>query len=83
MVIVAFIAVSTLIFLFIGNPVKVLVWAGTINGFILPVGLAIVLLASRKRSIVDEYRHPVWLQSAGWLVVLVMATFSVLTVAGY
>ena len=83
MVIVAFIAVSTLIFLFIGNPVKVLVWAGTINGFILPVGLAIVLLASRKRSIVGEYRHPLWLQAAGWLVVLVMATFSVLTVAGY
>ncbi len=83
MVIVAFIAVSTLIFLFIGNPVKVLVWAGTINGFILPVGLAIVLLASRKRSIFGEYRHPLWLQAAGWLVVLVMATFSVLTVAGY
>lgn len=82
-VIVAFIAISTLIFLFIGNPVKVLVWAGTINGFILPIGLAIVLLASRKRSIVGEYRHPVWLQAAGWLVVLVMATFSVLTIAGY
>jgi len=83
MTIVIFIAVSTLIFLFVGNPVKVLVWAGTINGFILPVGLAIVLLASRKRSIVGEYRHPIWLQAAGWLVVLVMATFSILTLAGY
>jgi len=81
--IVVFIAVSTLIFLFIGNPVTVLVWAGTINGFILPVGLAIVLLASRKRGIVGEYRHPIWLQAAGWLVVLVMATFSILTIAGY
>ena len=81
--IVAFIAVSTLIFLFIGRPVTVLVWAGTINGFILPVGLAIVLLASRKRSIVGGYTHPTWLQAAGWFVVAIMTVFSVLTLAGY
>src|SRR5688572_2664181 len=41
-VIVAFIIFSTAIFLLIGNPVRVLVWAGTINGFILPIGLALV-----------------------------------------
>jgi Mn2+/Fe2+ NRAMP family transporter len=82
-VIVAFIALSTLIFLIIGRPVTILVWAGTINGFILPVGLAIILVASRKKSIVGNYRHPLWLQGAGWLVVLVMTTFSVLTLAGY
>jgi Mn2+/Fe2+ NRAMP family transporter len=81
--IVAFITVSTIIFLLIGRPVTVLVWAGTINGFILPVGLAIVLLASRKRSIVGEYRHALWLQIAGWLVVAVMTAFSAMTVAGY
>lgn len=79
--IVAFILVSTMIFLAVGQPVKVLVWAGTINGFILPIGLAIVLLASRKRSIVGEYAHPLWLQIAGWLVVAVMAFFSVQTLA--
>ena len=81
--IVAFIALSTVIFLIVGRPITVLVWAGTINGFILPVGLAMVLLASRKRSVVGEYRHPVWLQAAGWFVVLVMTAFSVLTLAGY
>ncbi len=79
--IVAFIVVSTLIFLLVGQPVAVLVWAGTINGFILPIGLAIVLLASRKRSIVGEYSHPLWLQIAGWLVVAVMAFFSIQTLA--
>ena len=79
--IVAFILVSTVIFLLIGQPVAVLVWAGTINGFILPIGLAIVLLASRKRSIVGQYSHPLWLQIAGWLVVAVMAFFSVQTLA--
>jgi Mn2+/Fe2+ NRAMP family transporter len=83
LIIVAFIALSTIIFLLIGRPVTVLVWAGTINGFILPVGLAIVLLASRKRSIVGEYSHPVWLQTAGWLVVAIMTVFTILTLAGY
>lgn len=77
--IVVFILVSTLIFLLVGQPIKVLVWAGTINGFILPVGLTLVLLASRKRSIVGDYAHPLWLQIAGWLVVAVMAVFSVKT----
>ena len=81
--IVAFIVVSTFIFLLVGNPVKVLVWAGTINGFILPIGLSLVLIASRKRSIVGEYSHPLWLQIAGWLVVMIMAAFSVTTLIGF
>jgi Mn2+/Fe2+ NRAMP family transporter len=79
-VIIAFIIVSTLIFLLIGQtPVRVLVWAGTINGFILPVGLALILIASRKKKIVGDYTHPLWLQIAGWLVVLIMFGFSSLT----
>jgi Mn2+/Fe2+ NRAMP family transporter len=77
--IVLFILASTVIFLVVGQPVKVLVWAGTINGFILPIGLSLVLLASRKRAIVGEYAHPLWLQIAGWLVVAVMTVFSVQT----
>jgi len=80
LVTVAFILVSTLIFFFIGRPVTVLVWAGTINGFILPVGLALVLLASRKREIVKDYIHPLILQIAGWFVVAVMLWFSIWTV---
>ena len=79
--IIAFILVSTIIFLLVGQPITVLVWAGTFNGFILPIGLAIVLLASRKRSIVGQYSHPLWLQIAGWLVVAVMTIFSVQTLA--
>lgn len=77
--IVGFILLSTLIFLFVGNPIKILIWAGTINGFILPVGLALVLLASRKREIVGEYVHPTVLQISGWLVVAIMLGFSILT----
>ena len=81
-VIVAFIIFSTTVFLFIGNPITVLVWAGTINGFILPVGLAIVLIASRNSKVVGDYVHPFLLQAAGWLVVAVMAFFSVKTLLG-
>ena len=80
LVIIAFIILSTAIFLLIGQaPVTILIWAGTINGFILPIGLALVLIASRKRKIVGDYVHPLWLQIAGWLVVAVMFGFSVLT----
>ena len=80
--IIAFIVVSTVIFLAVGRPVTILVWAGTINGFILPFGLSLVLLASRKASIVGEYRHPLWLQFAGWSVVAVMLGFSISTLIG-
>ncbi len=77
---IAFIIFSTFVFLFVGQPIKVLILAGTINGFILPIGLALVLLASRKTKIVGDYRHPLWLQISGWAVVLVMLGFSGLTV---
>jgi Mn2+/Fe2+ NRAMP family transporter len=79
---VAFIAFSTLIFILIGKPNKVLIFAGTINGFILPVGLALVLLASRRKKIVGDYKHPLWMQLAGWLVVVVMTSFIILTILG-
>ena len=79
--IIGFIVVSTLIFLLIGNPVGVLIWAGTINGFILPIGLSLILLGSRKSGIVGEYKHPLWLQISGWTVVLIMSAFSIYTVA--
>lgn len=73
--IIGFIAFSTIIFVSIGKPVKVLIWAGTINGFILPVGLALILIASRKAKIVKDYVHPLWMQIAGWLVVVIMLVF--------
>jgi Mn2+/Fe2+ NRAMP family transporter len=79
-VIVAFIVFSTLLFLTVGRPVSVLLWAGTLNGFILPIGLALVLLASRQTKAMKGYVHSTFLQIAGWLVVVIMTTFSILTV---
>lgn len=80
-VIIGFVVISAIIFLIVGRPVKVLVWAGTLNGFILPIGLSLVLLASRRANIVGKYLHPLWLQIAGWMVVAVMLGFSVATIA--
>jgi Mn2+/Fe2+ NRAMP family transporter len=77
--IIAFIVVSTLIFLLVGQPAKVLVIVGVLNGFILPVALALILLAARKKKIVGAYRHPLWLEIGGWLVVLIMTAFSLYT----
>lgn len=70
---IAFIVLSTLIFSWVGQPVKVLVVVGTLNGFILPVSLAIILLAAYKARLVGSYRHPVWMAVAGWLVVVLMS----------
>lgn len=79
--IIGFIVFSTLVFVFIGKPVMVLILAGTVNGFILPVGLALILIASRKSDIIGDYRHPMWLQITGWMVVLLMGWLIIQTLA--
>lgn len=71
--IVAFIILSTIIFATIGKPVKMLVLAGALNGLILPIALAVMLIAAHKKSIVGTYRHPVWMTIAGIIVVVLMA----------
>lgn len=78
-VIIGFILFSTLIFAFIGRPVQVLVIVGTLNGFILPVALAMMLMAVRKPSLMKDYKHPLWLQVAGWAVVAVMTYMAIAT----
>jgi Mn2+/Fe2+ NRAMP family transporter len=69
---IIFILISTTVFLFVGKPVKVLIFVGTLNGFVLPIALAILLVASTKSRIMGLYRHPYFLQIIGWIVVLVM-----------
>ena len=82
LIITLFIVFSTFIFALIGRPVQVLVIVGTLNGFILPVALAMMLLAVRRSSLMKDYKHPVWLQVAGWAVVAVMTYMAVLTIIG-
>jgi Mn2+/Fe2+ NRAMP family transporter len=77
--IVIFILVSLFVFTMFGRPVSLLLWAGTINGFILPIGLGLILFALAKNGKSWGYRNPIWLTVTGWLVVLTMSVFSLLT----
>ena len=70
--IIGFILMSTLVFIAIGRPVKVLILAGALNGLILPIALATMLVAAYRTKIIGGYRHPLWLTIYGGLVVLVM-----------
>ncbi|MFZ2783520.1 MAG: NRAMP family divalent metal transporter [Sediminibacterium sp.] len=81
MIISAFIVFSTIVFNLMGNPVQILVTVGALNGLILPVALAVMLLAAKNPRLVKTYRHPVWLQVAGWAVVAVMSWMGYLTIA--
>ena len=75
--IIAFIVVSTLILIFLGKPAKLLVLAGSLNGLILPITLAITLIASKKQDIVGKYKHSNILFFLGWVVVVVTAYIGV------
>lgn len=81
-VVIAFIAISTAVFLLVGNPVRVLVLVGAINGFLLPLSLGVILVAAYRPSVVGSYRHPRGLAIAGALVAAAMAVMAVLTVWG-
>jgi Mn2+/Fe2+ NRAMP family transporter len=72
LVIIVFIMVSAILFLLIGQPVKVLITVGAINGLILPVSLGIMLLAAYSTRIVNGYKQPLWLTIAGGIVVVFM-----------
>ena len=75
-----FIIFSTVIFVVIGKPVNLLVLAGAINGLILPIALAVILVAATKRSLVNQYKHPLVLQVIGWIVVAVMSWMGFITI---
>ena len=71
-----FIIVSALIFMFIGQPVKILVYVGLFNGFILPLALTIMLFAAHRLKKKD-YHHPLWLYVFGVIVIITTAWFGI------
>ena len=72
-----FIIISTSIFVITGKPKELLLLAGLVNGFILPFALSIMLIAGRRLPILKQFKYPLWIEVAGWLVVAVMGTMSV------
>jgi Mn2+/Fe2+ NRAMP family transporter len=84
--VIAFIVVSTIAFLLVGEaPATLLVFAGAFNGVLLPVGVGVMLwVAWRRRDLMHGYRYPAWLLVLGvlaWLLCLYLAYSSIALVA--
>ncbi len=80
---VGFIAVTAAIFVAIQEtPVTLLVFAGTFNGLILPMGFGVLLwVAWRRRDLLGGYKYPVWLLVVGvlaWLLTLYLGYNAIL-----
>jgi Mn2+/Fe2+ NRAMP family transporter len=69
LLVVAFIAVTTLAFVLVGTaPTTLLIFAGAFNGLLLPIGIAVVLwVATRRADLLRGYRYPRWLLAIGWV----------------
>ena len=67
--IIGFIVMSTAIFVIVGRPATILIIVGSLNGLILPLSLICVLLASHRKSIVGDYKHPLWMSIPGYIMV--------------
>lgn len=80
--IIGFIILCTLIFVFYGRPVMLLILAGAINGLILPLTLGSMLLASRNKNIVGEYEHPTILLVLGIIVFVLSLYGGIKSLAG-
>ncbi len=74
-IIASFIVLSLLVFLVIGQPVKILVFVGMLNGFILPLALTVILIAAHRLK-KQGYHHPKGMFVFGTLVVLSTALLS-------
>lgn len=77
MVLTLFVLVSLAVFIAIGQPVKILVTVGALNGLILPIALLLIIAASYNKNIVGEYRHPLWLKIFGWMVMVATLLLSI------
>jgi Mn2+/Fe2+ NRAMP family transporter len=80
---VIFVLISATIFFIVGQPVRLLVLAGLLNGFILPFALGLMLIAAYNKSLVGDYRHPILLTVFGGIVVILTLIMSITTVLKY
>lgn len=67
---VGFIVASTIVFVTLGKtPATLLIVAGAVNGLILPVGFAALLIIAtfRVKNLLQGYEYPAWLLIVGWI----------------
>lgn len=75
-----FIALAALLFALYGKPVKVLVFAGALNGFILAFAMVIMMAATRKPDILAGYRYPVLWFVLGIVISVVLVVFGCMAI---
>lgn len=74
-----FVLISVAAILVFGKPVNLLLFAGYVNGFILPIGLAIVLLSIRNKNIFGRFKQSIIIYIIAWLILIVLTGFAVYT----
>lgn len=79
---ILFIAVSLVIYMFIGTaPAALLVFVGGFNGLILPIGLTIFLYVGWRRSdLMEGYQYPRWLLWLGLITCILTWYMGVMSV---
>lgn len=79
--VIAFIVISTTVFVIVGQPVLILVLVGSLNGLILPIALVVMLVAAHKAKIVGDYKHPLWMTIFGIVIVIAMSWMGIYTLS--
>ncbi|CAH1594088.1 Uncharacterized membrane protein YcsG [Vibrio jasicida] len=80
---VGFIIITSLGTVTMNMPILLLMLAGLVNSIILPIVLGIVLVATRRKDIVGDYKHPAYLTLTGVAIVVVMAASSMTNISNF
>ncbi|MBY6234544.1 divalent metal cation transporter [Vibrio harveyi] len=80
---VGFIIITSLGTVTMNMPILLLMLAGLVNSIILPIVLGMMLVATRRKDIVGDYKHPVYLTFTGIVIVVVMAASSMTNISNF
>ncbi|EOU3285248.1 NRAMP family divalent metal transporter [Vibrio harveyi] len=80
---VGFIIITSLGTVTMNMPILLLILAGLVNSIILPIVLGMMLVATRRKDIVGDYKHPVYLTFTGIAIVVVMAASSMTNISNF
>ncbi|CAH1222616.1 Uncharacterized membrane protein YcsG [Vibrio harveyi] len=80
---VGFIIITSLGTVTMNMPILLLMLAGLVNSIILPIVLGMMLVATRRKDIVGDYKHPVYLTFTGIAIVVVMAASSMTNINNF
>ncbi|MGR5550717.1 NRAMP family divalent metal transporter [Vibrio sp. DNB22_12_1] len=80
---VGFIIITSLGTVIMDMPILLLMLAGLVNSIILPIVLGMVLVATRRKDIVGDYKHPAYLMLTGIAIVMVMAASSMTNISNF